>query len=393
MILYILGALNGTVALLSVPGLAHDGTATPLVAPVWLAGCALWATVFVRRSHPWAPIAAGALLAALGSEYLLLLIGIHHMMLRSDRRRTIVLGAIATGSVALFVFRAVFTTWGDELDLLMSSANSWLVSIVLAVLSLGGLFAFTAISRASHTEREQRRRAEAATGRVDALGDELARRAERERIAREIHDTLAHRLSLLSLQGGALEVAVAAGDPQAIEIARAMRAGSHDSLDDLRGLLGDLRAAPTEQTDPSTASMRSIGELVRGARAAGATVDAMILVEGVEQAATVLDRTVYRVVQEALTNAVKHSAGAPVSIYVEASPTVGVRIRVENPVREASAVAGRGSGSGTTGIRERAEQLDGQAWIGEHEGLFIVDVSFPWVRAGSGDATDLGGRS
>ncbi len=383
--LYVLGSIVEVLALMSVPGTRNDDESTGAHYAYWAVSLILWASVFFRRRHPIAPIAAGGVLALAGSSYFLLFLGLHHAMLRSSMKNAVRIGAVAVVIALLSVIRAGLAPWGDGLDRLFLAENPWLVSAFFAIASTGTLLAVTAIVRSRRTGDAHQRTAEVARGRADQLGDELARRNERERIARDIHDTLAHRLSLLSLQGGALEVAVAGGDSRAVEIARTMRSESHRALDDLRGLLGELRAGPAE-TEGVQASMRSIGELVRSARAAGATVDAMIMVEGADRAAAILDSTVYRVVQEALTNAVKHAQGAPVSIYAEASPGAGVRIRVSNPLRDASAVSERGSGAGIVGIRERAEQLEGEAWIGAHEGEFIVDVSFPWVGRTADDS-------
>jgi signal transduction histidine kinase len=106
----------------------------------------------------------------------------------------------------------------------------------------------------------------------------------------------------------------------------------------------------------------------------------MILVDGVERAAAVLDHTVFRIVQEALTNAMKHAAHAPVSIVVEATPAAGVHVRVANPVAAASSIAGHGSGGGIMGIRERVDHLGGTCDIGERGGEFVVQVDLPWAE-------------
>lgn len=379
--LYVLGLLAETIAMTSVPGVYVDGEATDLSVLYVLGAAGLWATVFFRARMPLAPIVAGGVLAAFGSSVLLLLIGLHHAMLAADPRRRLHWGALAGGAAVLFVLRAALTPWGDGLDEIFQSSTNGPTTPVFVVGSVGALFGATALAISRRSGAVHRRVAEQARGRVQQLGDELARRDERERLAREIHDTIAHRLSLLSLQGGALELAAASGDERVVEIARTMRTQAQLGLDDLRGLLGELRSSGERDPDPSRASMRAIGELVRGARAAGATVDATIMVDGVEQAAAVLDRTVYRVVQESMTNAVKHAAGAPISVFAEASPSAGVRVRVTNPIRAAAEIADEGSGAGTIGIRERAVLLGGEAWIGVHEGEFIVDVSFPWIRS------------
>lgn len=126
--------------------------------------------------------------------------------------------------------------------------------------------------------------------------------------------------------------------------------------------------------------MRSVGEIISATRSTGTPVDAMVMLDGAAQAPEILDATVYRLVQETLTNAVKHAPGRAVSLYLEAGPATGVRLRVSNPVvTTADAGAGKGAGAGLVGIRERAEALQGTVWAGTHQGEFIVDVSLPWT--------------
>ena len=163
-----------------------------------------------------------------------------------------------------------------------------------------------------------------------------------------------------------------------------LRGQAHASLEDLRGLLGDLRTggsrAQVAAAPPSTASLRALPRLVRSLREGGTTVDAVILLDRTESAPPVLDRSVYRIVQESLTNALKHAPGAPVSLYVDGAPGTGIRIRVTNPLPHTPGTPlGRtGTGSGMAGIRERIRILGGTSWIGESEGVFVVDATLPW---------------
>lgn len=379
-VLFVVGVLAEMVGMASVPGTFHDsGDVTDFGVAYWLCAIALWSTVFFRARAPLAPALAGGILAVAGSSYVLLLIGLHHESI-ATRRRPIAPCIIAAAAVSAFVARELVSPWGDDLVLMLDLPASWQTSAGFAITGLGGFFALTALARSRQKSDEQRLRADVARDRADRLDEEVARRNERERIAREMHDALAHRLAVVALQGGAIEVALENGDPQAREIARSLRTEAGRSLDDLRGLLGELREGTANEHRDVAASMRSIGEVVRGARATGATVDATIIVDGVDRVAAVLDHTVFRLVQESTTNALKHAAGAPISIFVEASPASGVRVRVANALRGASAVAQRGANAGIVGMRERAERLNGEVWIGEHEGEFIVDASLPWLE-------------
>jgi signal transduction histidine kinase len=274
-----------------------------------------------RGEHPLLPIVAGGLLALAGSSYLLLLIGLHHQVQRSSPKRAGRLIGVAVLVVVASVLRDLLTPWGDQTAYFFTDdSRSPAVTLVLGIGSLACFMLVTLLTRSRREGVVLRDRADREHDRASELSEEVARQSERERIAREVHDTLASRLAAVALQGDELSLAVAQGDSDIDSIARSLRQDARRSLDDLRGLLGELREGPVADYDPSRYSMRRIGELVRSARAAGTPVDAMILVDGVERAAAVLDHTVFRIVQEALTNAMKHAAHAPVSIVVEATP-------------------------------------------------------------------------
>ena len=382
-VLFVVGGALEVMGMGSVPGIIddwdHAGNDRSML--YWLIALGLWVTVYFRREYPLLPSVAGGLLALAGSSYWLLLIGLHHLVQRASPRRMRQLIALAVVVVAASILRDIFTPWGDQLAFFFTD-NRHSASPTL-VLGIGSLAAFLLITLLARSRRERsvlRDRVDQEHDRASELSEEVARQSERERIAREMHDTLASRLAAVALQGDELALAVAQGDSDVDSIARSLRHDARRSLDDLRGLLGELREGPAADYDPSRYSMRSIGELVRSARAAGTQVDAMILVDGVERAAAVLDHTVFRVVQESLTNAMKHAARAPVSIAVEASPATGVHVRVANPVGHASAVAAHGSGSGVFGMRERVARLGGTCEIGERDGEFVVQVDLPWVE-------------
>ncbi|WP_456284462.1 sensor histidine kinase [Microbacterium sp. JZ101] len=388
--LVVIGFVVETVGIANVPIATADGRLTQAGTVLWLVTTALWATVFARRTHPVLPLIAGAVLALIGVDYLLLLVATHHLLLRLDGARALRLAIGASCAVALFVAREMLSTWGDDGVLARGlagdsgRADPAALAAFVIVIAVGALlvtFGATVILRSRRESDVQRARADIAQDRAEALGEEVVRQAERERLARDIHDALAHRLSVISLQSGALEEASRSQDPTVARAALTLRQQAHQSLEDLRGLLGELRSAPrTEHPEapPTLASMRQLGHLIRSVRESGATVDALVLIEDAEGAGAALDRTVYRVVQESLTNALKHAPGAPVSVYVEASPSTGARIRVSNPLPIPPSGITPGASRGIAGIRERVAILQGTAWIGEADGHFIVDVTLPW---------------
>ncbi|MEV7005294.1 histidine kinase [Streptosporangium sp. NPDC051022] len=202
------------------------------------------------------------------------------------------------------------------------------------------------------------------TARVESearLRAEQAHHEAREAIAREIHDVLGHRLSLLSVHAGALEYHPDAPAEDVARAAKVIRESAHQALQDLREVIGVLRAPVGELPQPTFADIR---QLVAESSRAGMRVE---LLE--ECAGAVPDgpgRTVYRVVQEALTNARKHAPGAGVRIRVEGTPGEGLTVEVGNGAADTArdgdgraARDGDGRGEGEDGRGER-ETADGE---------------------------------
>lgn len=215
-------------------------------------------------------------------------------------------------------------------------------------------------------------------------------------LARELHDTLAHRLSVISLHSGALEVS--AHDPdRTAQIATALGDEARASLEDVRSLVSDVRgdapAAPAARTGavrpPALVSLRTVPDLLASVRATGVSVSATLLLEDVDRAPQVLERSVYRIVQEALTNVMKHAPGAEATVEVRVSAAAGAHILVTNPVlRQAGTerngvaasgtdLSGSGGGRGLIGIRERAHLVGGEVFTGVRGDRFVVEVRLP----------------
>ncbi|MEU6738499.1 sensor histidine kinase [Streptosporangium sandarakinum] len=158
-----------------------------------------------------------------------------------------------------------------------------------------------------------------------ALRAEQAQHRVREAIAREIHDVLGHRLSLLSVHAGALEYNPGAPPEDVARAAKVIRESAHQALQDLREVIGVLRAPVGELPQPALADVR---ELVAESSRAG-----MEVTFGEDLAGTAPDltgRTAYRVVQEALTNARKHAPGARVTVRLAGAPGAGLTVEVRN---------------------------------------------------------------
>jgi signal transduction histidine kinase len=213
---------------------------------------------------------------------------------------------------------------------------------------------------------------------ADRAVDE-ARAGERRRIAREMHDVLAHRLSLLSVHAGALEFRPDAPAEEVAEAARVIRESARAALDELRGVIGVLREDSGENpTEPPQPTLADLAALVEESRAAGMRITARIELGDAAPSAAV-GRTAYRIAQEGLTNARKHAPGAAVTLTVEA-PDGDLRVEVRSlaPVAVASAPTLPGAGTGLIGLAERVTLAGGELEHGvDPAGAFVLRARLP----------------
>jgi signal transduction histidine kinase len=261
------------------------------------------------------------------------------------------------------------TIWATALSLapvflFSPHGNAWGAALLLvAIAALGDI-------------GSRRRR----TGQLLAEKEELtelerARRAvleERARIAREMHDVVAHHMSMIAVRAETAPYRVT-GLPEAAQeematIALAARA----ALTDMRRLLGVLRS---EEEAPSTApqpGLADLGELIATARAAG--VDASMEVSDIAGVPPTVALAAYRIVQEALANATRHAPGKPVSVEARGGEA-GLEITVRNTL--VGQVTGDGGGHGLVGMRERATLLGGTLTAEPERFDFVVRAVLP----------------
>ncbi|GAA4689899.1 Signal transduction histidine kinase [Promicromonospora umidemergens] len=207
-------------------------------------------------------------------------------------------------------------------------------------------------------------------------GLERARAGERARIAREMHDVLAHRLSILSLHAGALAHRTDLTADEVRQAAAIIRDNAHASLEELRGTLGSLR-----EEDPLGGPQPSFGDLaalVSEVREAGQRVEYRAALEQVEQLPPQVGRHVYRIVQEALTNARKHAPGAPVTVELSGACGTSVEVRVTNVAGSPGELPVSSDGLGLIGLGERAALLGGTLTHHNDGDRFVVEASLPW---------------
>lgn len=209
---------------------------------------------------------------------------------------------------------------------------------------------------------------------------ERLRVQERHRIAGEMHDVLAHRISLVSLQASALEVrADLAAD--VTEAAAGIRLQSHRALEDLREILGVLRAGTDAAGLRPQPGLADLDRLVAEARAAGASIHVDDRLVG--KPSDLVGRTIYRLVQEGLTNARKHAPGAPVSVLLDQAGEGELCVRLRNPLVSDHGAKAPGSHSGLVGLAERVGVAGGRLSYGvrrvpEGSVIFQLEAWLPW---------------
>ena len=255
------------------------------------------------------------------------------------------------------------------------------VDAVISLLAVGGVVAWGMFVRARRqlvvSLRERAERAEA----EQQLRVEQARQQERAQIAREMHDVLAHRISLLSLHAGALEFRPDAPPDEVARAAGVIRASAHEALEDLRTVIGVLRQSPDgddpERPQPTLADLPA---LIDESRAAGMHIRYEWHVPEPAGVPAAVGRNAYRIVQEGLTNARKHAHGSAVNVLVEGSEADGLTIEVRNPLPlRVGAAAIPGTGTGIVGLAERTSLAGGRLEHGRTAaGDYRLWAWLPW---------------
>ncbi|PRX96100.1 sensor histidine kinase [Allonocardiopsis opalescens] len=274
------------------------------------------------------------------------------------------------------------------------SAGTWSAMLVMAAL----------VGRTRRTRRDATLRVAAERQRV---AEERGRRElleERARIARELHDVVAHHMSVIAVQASSAPYRIEGGvsEPTAAEFA-AIGAAARESLREMRQLLSVLRTAEGAAETAPQPGLADLGRLAESARRAGSptrlTVDAPP-----ERVSASVALSVYRIVQESLSNTVRHAPGASAEVSVDAHgdpPRLGVRVRNGPPPAAPAAAPDpaavldgreRGPGHGLLGMRERAAMLGGELAAGPtDDGGFLVTAIIPLVRDGDAGGSRVGG--
>ena len=321
--------------------------------------------LLLRRTAPMAPFAVGAVLAAFSPAVTSTMLITSYAVGRYERRWQLRTAAGIAG------FLALAQPWGvDGLQPALGAA----VSAALLVLLPGAVGALVA-TRADLLAA-LRGRAE----RAEAERELMAREAvlsERARIAREMHDAVGHRVSLMVLQAGAIEMAAADRD-RVEQLACTVQSAGRQALDELRQMVGVLRGSDVDEEPPlgPQLGLEDLPRLVEQAREAGMDVDLRGTAGG-EAVEAGIGRAAYRIVQEALTNSGRHAPGAPVRVDVERHPDE-LLVRVVNGAGAAPTAPVPGGGYGLVGLGERVRTLGGRLRAEPRlDGGFVVEAVLP----------------
>jgi signal transduction histidine kinase len=230
------------------------------------------------------------------------------------------------------------------------------------------------------TLRERATRAEAEA----AQRAEMQRGLERERIAREMHDVLAHRISLISLHAGALEIRGDLSRAQVADAGATIRASAHQAMEELREILGVLRTGDGDDLRPRQ-NLGDLDDLVGEARRAGMQIRLDNRVGDPASLPAAVNRTAFRLVQEGLTNARKHAPGEEVWVMLDRCDGGDLQVRLRNPLPAGPvAPALPGSRSGLVGLAERVALAGGRIEHGPRRGAegpeFRLEAWLPWER-------------
>jgi signal transduction histidine kinase len=365
--------LAGALFVIALPGLSgrHHDASSPGIVALALLIVASAALVF-RRSHPVlvcaVAVGAGAVAVLHGVDgppsALPTFLALYTVGSRAPVRTTLL--ATAATAAAYTVSRVVLDgTWVDAHGDVPALTN----------VALAG--AAAAVGVAVRSQRVALEAAKARAHQAELTREEEAVRRvtdERLRIAQELHDIVAHHISVISVQAGVARHLLDTDPGQARTALGLVRDASRTVLSEMSAVVGLLRTQDEEMPTEPAPGLAGIGSLVDSIRHAGLDLDVAITGDPYELP-PVNDLTAYRVVQESLTNAVKHGDGTADLVIDYGAEAV--RIGVRNPVRE-TGTAARGSGHGLIGMRERVEAVQGRLTAGPGpQGAFRVHAQIP----------------
>ena len=369
-------------------GWGDDNVMSDLSVLIWLVAMGSAVALVWRRRFPEVVALATSVVAlALPIDPVAALIAFGSLMVRRLDRVTAALGGLV--AVATFM-----TTWRDtrgwsmdtsfwqslrtsDTALYLAPLSWWMVLLITALL-MGVVVGLALLIRSRSSLSKAELVVEEQRAVVDHLSGEVSRQADRERIAQEVHDALGHRLSLLSLHAGALEV-TSRDDPRLVESAALVRANAQQSMADLRSLLAMLRQPDSPDVAAAVPTLADVPALIDETVTTGVTIVSTVQLEGLSRLDDTTSRSAFRITQELLTNARRHAPRIGVRVLVRASPEIGVEIEVANHLAPEAALQFH-PGSGLDGIRNRVLHLGGDfRCFVDDQRVFRVATRLPWV--------------
>ncbi|MEE1618080.1 sensor histidine kinase [Brachybacterium sp. J153] len=266
-----------------------------------------------------------------------------------------------------------WTELGD--DQLVGATGAALTVLIVAASAATGMY--TATRRMLLAQLRQRAE-QAESG--QAVAQDQARRAERTRIAREMHDIVAHKISLVALQAGALEVNPSLDREQVQQSAALIRETATTALSELREVLGVLRGDGEEAPLAPQPTWEDVRRLVVTSQEAGISVDLFDFID--DPVPDALARTVYRVVQEGLTNIHKHALHTRARVALIGEPGTDMVVEISNVLPKGFTTDLPGARMGLSGIETRVTHAGGTITSGPtDDGRFEVKAVIPWPTA------------
>ncbi|MBB5109688.1 sensor histidine kinase [Streptomyces spectabilis] len=353
---------NGLLTGLPIGAAAVGGLVGALVALRRTFPCAVAIVVSLAHLLTFTPTAFAVMMYTLGNLY---------------RRHRAVLAAVMAAGTSIHITTIMVNVSEPE-----ARSIFYTLAFVVGPVALGAAAGLrrdlteSLRNEAEHLQKEQQLTAEHACS------------AERARIAREMHDVVSHRVSHIVLSAGALEVTAQQNPELVVEQARRIRTYGQQALSDLRDILGLLHAARRSDTAPRAPqpTLHDLPALIESARKSG-QVPILLNLPDEEELDALPDaqqRAVYRVVQESLTNALKHAPGAPIAISIVLTRyNITIDVINEAPQRIAYTEV-PGSGKGLLGLTERVRLLGG-VFAADHltDGGFRTHTVIPTAIASS----------
>lgn len=345
------------------------------------------AALALSRLHPLAAVGVTlatttvATLAGSGLVPVALFVGVEvalFLLATVSSRRVTVVAAVVTGVVLFLLAR-------DAVGGPPTAPGALIVVVWTAFAA--------SIGHAVHNRRDYVRALAERAERAEETREAVARARvteERVRIAQDLHDVVAHHLAVVSVHAGLAGRSVRTAPAVAEESLGHVQASARAALDELGAVLRVLRSPASDEDTRPTPGTADLDELVESFGRTGLAIRTSVR-GGPVALDPVCDLTVYRVVQESLTNAHKHGSGGQAQVELERTPA-GIDLVISNPVPWPASTQTVGTGYGLTGMRERVAAVGGRLSTGAHpDGVYRVVAHIPTTPAPSAPGGEAAG--